>query len=90
MPQPVHLSGAADLGRPTTIQVKDIRVFAAASMTFQKGGCDRPGCELRAEVVDIPNATVYLIPSTVQGARLMHEQLGAILAELDGAGRAAE
>lgn len=87
---PVDLSRGAHLGAPTTITVKDIRLFAAASMTFQKGGCDRPGCVMRAEVVDIPNATVYLIPSTVDAARNLHTQLGAILAELDGAGRTAE
>ena len=77
-----QIGGGVPLGMPSTVEVKDIRLLPVASVTFQKGGCDRPQCELRAEVVDVTNGVVWLVPMTLPFAVKLGAQLGDIIEQL--------
>ena len=79
----VHgFGGGVPLGMPSTVEVKDIRLIPVASVTFMKGGCDRPQCELRAEVVDVANGVVWLVPMSLPFAVKLVSQLGGVIEQL--------
>ena len=74
--------GAVDLGQPSQVTVRDMRLLPVASVQFMKGGCDRPNCPIRVEIVDIVNGVVWLVPMTETFARTLHAQLGDHLQQL--------
>jgi hypothetical protein len=74
--------GGIDLSRPTGIQVRDMHILIPSGITFNKGGADRDGCVMRAEVIDIAHQTLYIVPIAEQGAVAIFRQFENVLDEL--------
>lgn len=81
---PLQLPG--DIPGMAQVTVSDIRIWEPAGLAFIKGGLERGRAVMRAEVLDIPRGMVALIPMELNFARKLHEDLGRIITELDGAG----
>lgn len=73
--------GARVIGERPQIAIKDMRLLVPSSLTFMHGGCDRPGLVMRAEIVDIPNGTLYMVPFDIRFAEALHKQLGELITE---------
>lgn len=82
MPQPV-LPGAPILGRAQQLNIHEVRLLPIAGLSFTKGGCDMPGRHIRAEVVDVPHATQYIIPVDIGFAERLHKQLGDLINDIN-------
>ena len=81
MPERVPLPGARLIGERPQIQITDIRIIEPGSITFQKGGCDRPYGVMRAEIVDIPRGLLMMLPFDIGFAEGLHKQLGDLITE---------
>lgn len=79
MPQPPIMGGRVLNGGPSQVTVTDIRILEPAALQFQRGGCDRPGADFRAEIVDIPRQTMFMLPFNIQYAETLHKQLGELI-----------
>ena len=81
MPNLPPLPGARVIGERPQIQITDIRIIEPGSITFQKGGCDRPYGVMRAEIVDIPRGLLMMLPFDIKFAENLHKQLGDLITE---------
>ena len=81
MPVPPPVRGARIVGGRPQIQITDIRIIEPGSITFRKGGCDRPYGVMRAEIVDIPRGLLMMLPFDIRFAENLHKQLGDLIAE---------
>jgi hypothetical protein len=61
------------------IVINEIRLLEPASLTFCKGGCDRPGADMRAELVNVPSGTLFMVPFSYAYAERLYSELGDIL-----------
>lgn len=73
-------SGPRLLNSTQQVVVRSIRLIEPAGLQFKDGGCSRPGADIHAEVIDVINGRVYLVPCSKAYAMRLQGQLQALLA----------
>lgn len=82
--------GGVELNARGGVMITDSHTIRAGALNWLPGAVPGGPGEVTAQVVDMAKGTETLLTFDVRIARNIHQQLGELIAKIDGAGKDAE